>query len=79
MLFTMCNCLIPDRYVFTVAALTFLIRTNQSMKIRVFFWSNGRAKSAFISDWHLSTMDFAVLYALQVLFATPKLPNEARD
>jgi hypothetical protein len=24
-------------------------------------------------------MAFAVLYALQVLFATPKLPNEARD
>jgi len=79
MLFTMCSCLIPDRYVFTVAALTFLIRTNQSMKIRVFFWSNGRAKSVFISAWHLSTMALAVLYALQVLFATPKLPNEASD
>ena len=79
MLLTICNCLTPDRYVFTVAALTFLIRTNQSMKISVFFWSNGNVKSVLVSDWHLSTIAFAVLYALQVLFATPRLPNEARD
>ena len=74
-----CNCLIPERYVFTVPAVTFLTRRSQSTKISTLLFVSGKSKGISKSLLHLSSIFSAVRYELHVFFVIAKLPIFAND
>jgi hypothetical protein len=58
-----------------VLPLSFLILTNQSIKISVFLWSKGIERSTLDSISHFCIIVLAVLYVLHVLFEIPIFPS----
>jgi hypothetical protein len=69
----------PDKYVLIVAALSFLTLASQSINARVLALVKGRSIQTPVSFQHKSNIVCAVLYELQVLLVTPRLPQIAND
>lgn len=69
----------PDKYVLIVEPLSFRVRASQSMNAKVLASINGSSMFIAVSLLHFSNIDFAVLYALQVLLVTPRFPHCAMD
>jgi hypothetical protein len=75
----MCNCLIPAKYELMVVCLRLRAVANQSMNVNVLEESIGSCMLTPVSFWHFNSIVSAVLYVLQVFFATPMLPHFAID